>query len=701
MVKFEERFHGKEGVKAGNRDGVSGGKKRYFGVFKLGNRWRARVKNPLLGVRVHLGSYETAEEATLVVQRKKAEFEEMFKGQDSSSMGTCRGYFEGKKLPGGWGVRRQIGRNRVHIRHLNLKNWVSGGSYRACEDAAIVADKKKEEFRETYGGKVYANVPSGVKRTQSGNWVARIKIPESKDRNWFGIFNTLEEAIGSFNKKKAEFDAKQKKPDFDSAECSSVSETSESQMTSENELGYDSPTSLLSAHKEGGEDETSDGDSGVKKHFLGVDKQGNRWRARATNPLLRAVVHLGYYGTPEEAALVAKKKRAEFEKMFKGQDSSSMGTCRGRFEGKKLPGSVRKKKRAKFEEIFMGLDSSSMGACRSHLEGKKFHGKEGVEIETRDGVSGVKVHFHGVDKVGNRWRARARNPLLRARVHLGCYGTPEEAALVVKKKKAEFEEMFKGQDSSSMGPCRGYFKGKKLRGGVGKKKRAEFEEMFEDSDCSSMGTCRGCFEGKKLLGSWGIRRNRVHIRHPKLRNWVSGCSYRACEDATIVADKKREEFQEMFRGKVGKLILMSGDAISSYNKKKAEFDAKQKKSEFDWVEFRSASEANESPMKFGNELGYDQPTSLLSAHMFNNVALNDNSTNDGGVVDIPGRLGDGLVHGSRTSAFDPKNISTASVRDKTFDSEFDRALGLGIIDEYGQLQGKYSEFDTHIWLRPT
>ncbi|XP_074274858.1 uncharacterized protein LOC141598927 isoform X2 [Silene latifolia] len=575
MVKFEERFHGKEGVKAGNRDGVSGGKKRYFGVFKLGNRWRARVKNPLLGVRVHLGSYETAEEATLVVQRKKAEFEEMFKGQDSSSMGTCRGYFEGKKLPGGWGVRRQIGRNRVHIRHLNLKNWVSGGSYRACEDAAIVADKKKEEFRETYGGKVYANVPSGVKRTQSGNWVARIKIPESKDRNWFGIFNTLEEAIGSFNKKKAEFDAKQKKPDFDSAECSSVSETSESQMTSENELGYDSPTSLLSAHK------------------------------------------------------------------------------------------------------------------------------EGVEIETRDGVSGVKVHFHGVDKVGNRWRARARNPLLRARVHLGCYGTPEEAALVVKKKKAEFEEMFKGQDSSSMGPCRGYFKGKKLRGGVGKKKRAEFEEMFEDSDCSSMGTCRGCFEGKKLLGSWGIRRNRVHIRHPKLRNWVSGCSYRACEDATIVADKKREEFQEMFRGKVGKLILMSGDAISSYNKKKAEFDAKQKKSEFDWVEFRSASEANESPMKFGNELGYDQPTSLLSAHMFNNVALNDNSTNDGGVVDIPGRLGDGLVHGSRTSAFDPKNISTASVRDKTFDSEFDRALGLGIIDEYGQLQGKYSEFDTHIWLRPT
>ncbi|XP_074274860.1 uncharacterized protein LOC141598929 isoform X1 [Silene latifolia] len=335
-----------------------------------------------------------------------------------------------------------------------------------------------------------------------------------------------------------------------------------------------------------------------------------------------------------------------------------------------------------------------------------------LEVETRDGVSGAKKRFLGVTKERNRWVARVRNPMLRADVRLGRYRTPEEAALAVQKKKAEFEEMLKGEDLLSMGTCRGYFKGKKLPTGV----------------------------------SWDNGRYRVQIRHPKLKSSVSGGSYKTCEEAAIAADRKREELREMYGGKLrvipdneddgevfkkaeclvvsksgcseeqtgdikvppGVRRMKSGkwgvrikkpyskarislgtydtleEAISTLNKKKAEFDAKLKKPAFDCAEFRLGSEANE--------------TSLLDAHNLENFALCDKPSYDCGIVDIPANLRDGLVDRSPTSVFDPENLNNAPDSDKSSESGFDRAVSLGIINEYGQLMGKYSELDKYMGL---
>ncbi|XP_074274864.1 uncharacterized protein LOC141598931 [Silene latifolia] len=284
-----------------------------------------------------------------------------------------------------------------------------------------------------------------------------------------------------------------------------------------------------------------------------------------------------------------------------------------------------------------------------------------LEVETCDGVSGAKKRFLGVSKVGNRWVARVRNRMLRVDVRLGSYRTPEEAALAVQKKKAEFEEMLKGEDLSSMGTYKGYFKGMKLPSGV----------------------------------SWDNGRYRVQIRHPKLKKLVSGGSYKTCEEAADAADRKREEFRKMYGGTLR--VIPDNEVF-----KKAEFDAKLKKPEFDCVEFRPGSEATETPMKIERKFWYGcRPTSLLDAHNLENFALCDKSSYDCDKVDIPAKLGDGLVEMSPPSDFDPKNLNNARApgSDTSCDSDFDRAVSLGIINEYGQLLGEYSELDKHMGIK--
>ncbi|XP_074274863.1 uncharacterized protein LOC141598930 [Silene latifolia] len=245
--------------------------------------------------------------------------------------------------------------------------------------------------------------------------------------------------------------------------------------------------------------------------------------------------------------------------------------------------------------------------------------------------------------------------MLRVDVRLGSYRTPEEAALAVQKKKGEFEEMLKGEDLSSMGTYKGYFKGMKLPSGV----------------------------------SWDNGRYRVQIRHPKLKKLVSGGSYKTCEEAANAADRKREEFWKMYGGTLR--VIPDNEVF-----KKAEFDAKLKKPEFDWIEFKPGSEADETPMKFE----YDCSIPLLGAPNLKIFALCDTSSYDCGIVDIPAKLGDGLVEMSPPSDFDPENLNNARApgSDKSCDSEFDRAVSLGIISEYGQLLGEYSELDKHMGI---
>ncbi|XP_074274862.1 uncharacterized protein LOC141598929 isoform X2 [Silene latifolia] len=302
-----------------------------------------------------------------------------------------------------------------------------------------------------------------------------------------------------------------------------------------------------------------------------------------------------------------------------------------------------------------------------------------LEVETRDGVSGAKKRFLGVTKERNRWVARVRNPMLRADVRLGRYRTPEEAALAVQKKKAEFEEMLKGEDLLSMGTCRGYFKGKKLPTGV----------------------------------SWDNGRYRVQIRHPKLKSSVSGGSYKTCEEAAIAADRKREELREMYGGKL-RVIPDNEDDGEVFKKAECLVVSKSGCSEEQTGDIkvppgvrrmksgkwgvRIKKPYSKARISLGTYDTLEEAISTLNKKKAEFDAKLKKPAFDCGIVDIPANLRDGLVDRSPTSVFDPENLNNAPDSDKSSESGFDRAVSLGIINEYGQLMGKYSELDKYMGL---
>ncbi|KAK9676199.1 hypothetical protein RND81_11G060800 [Saponaria officinalis] len=383
--------------------------------------------------------------------------------------------------------------------------------------------------------------------------------------------------------------------------------------------------------------ESCDGVSEVKMKFVGVTKKGNKWRARVRDPKLKTTLNLGYYSTPEEADVAVKKKKLEFEAIYKAEDRLS----------------------------------------------------NDKDVETCDGVSEVKRKFVGVSKNKNRWQARVRDSKLRRDVYAGSYSTREEAAVAVEKKKLELAEMCKGEDSSSMKTW------EKLPKGV----------RFEN-------------------GRWFVR-----VWNPKLKYYPSYGSYETCEEAAIVAEMKMAEFRDLQesegevgrkseclnvevprgvrRVKTGKWVARIRDpmtktriwlgtystadeAIRAFNKKKDLLAAKMTKAASD------GSKANETPVKVERELGYDSPISSLGADCLSNIAVDDESKH--GILDFPGKMGNRLIDGSPTSVLEAENSDSASVSDKTCGLDFERAVSSGLVNEYGQLLGSFSELDEQMWL---
>ncbi|KAK9676200.1 hypothetical protein RND81_11G060900 [Saponaria officinalis] len=473
--------------------------------------------------------------------------------------------------------------------------------------------------------------------------------------------------------------------------------------------------------------EICDGVSQVKK-FVGVTKNGNKWRARLRDPKLKRDIYLGHYSTPEEAAVVVKRKRLEFQEIFKGEDRSS----------------------------------------------------DGKEVETRDGVSEVKKKFVGVSKTRNRWQARVRDPKLRCNVNLGCYSTPEEAAAVVKKKKLEFEEIYKGEaDGLSYGKeveiRDGVSEVKKKFVGVSKtrnmwqarvrdpklrcdvylgcyrtpeeaavaveKKKLEFEEIDKGGDGLGVKSCKGYFDGVRL--PCGVRRDngkwRVQLWHPKLKCLISGGSYETCEEAAIVAETKRAEFRGLQEPESEEAAIVAEKRVEFRNleEPEPEIEVAGKSECLDeqmgdvkvppgvtrlksgkWVAkirdpvlttlvwvgtYDTADEAIASFNKKNDLLAAKMTkssTSLVSADNLNNIAFDDESKN--GVVNNPSKLGNGLVYSSPTSVLEAENENSNSVpmtvSDKTCGLDIETAVSSGLINEYGQLLGDFSELDEQMWL---
>ncbi|XP_074274851.1 uncharacterized protein LOC141598923 [Silene latifolia] len=508
--------------------------------------------------------------------------------------------------------------------------------------------------------------------------------------------------------------------------------------------------------------ETCDGVSAKRKHLLGVRKQGNKWRARIHHPKLKVQVHLGCYSTPEEAALVVKKKKAEFKETFKGEEAAVFAERKTRelYGGKPRSSSecedddkvlqetqteeaavIADRKSAELQKLYgekprgssecedddkvlqeteseteeaavvadrkrpevYGGKLGGSGECEdddgvlqeteSEVDGKFGYANEQtsdvkvlagvkrvrsgkrvarikdpvssdaniVQSEACDGVSAKRQQFFGVNKKGKKWQARIRHPKSKFKLHLGYFSTPEEAALVVKKKKEEFKEMLKAEE------------------GLREKRR-----LHE-------------FEGRKLPSgvTWQRGMFRVRIWHPELKKYVSFGQYSTCDEAVVVADRKRAELQEMHGGeKVAGKLEFSDEQTS---------DVKVPASVRRVRSGKSVARVKHPGSRARIWLGtYDTAEEAIRSYDKNvAVQMGYDGLNN---FEIGDKLNCEFVQGSPTSNIEPgmsgdkRVIDKESHRKSSCGLDFDEAVSAGFINEYGQLLGKYRVLDEQLYL---
>ncbi|XP_074274854.1 uncharacterized protein LOC141598925 [Silene latifolia] len=292
-AEFEEQFMGKADVNIVEDesheicDGVLAKRKQFlkqsFGVSKKGKRWQARIRHPKLKFKIHLGYFNTPEEAVLVVKKKRSEFKEMLKAEEGLREKRRVHEFEGRKLP--CGVTRQRGKFRVRLWHPELKKFASFGYYNTCDEAAVVADRKRAELRELCGGKVRGSgeFPCGVTR-EHGKFRVRLWHPELKKFASFGYYRSCDEAAVVADRKRAELREVSGGKVRGSGEC-------ESEVTG----NFECP-----------DEQTSD-----VKVPAGVRRvRSDEWVARIKDPASNERIRLGTCDTAEEAIRSYDKKRA-------------------------------------------------------------------------------------------------------------------------------------------------------------------------------------------------------------------------------------------------------------------------------------------------------------------------------------------------------------------------------------------------------
>ncbi|KAK9676198.1 hypothetical protein RND81_11G060700 [Saponaria officinalis] len=353
---------------------------------------------------------------------------------------------------------------------------------------------------------------------------------------------------------------------------------------------------------------------------------------------------LGLLQYPEEAALAVKKKKLELAELYKCEDSSSLKNCRGYFKGKKLPSGVRWENgrwrvriwnKSNYRPSFGSYKTCEEAAIVAEMKMTEFRDlqKSEGEVGRTSQTSDVNVP-RGVRRIqSGKWVARIRDPVAKTQIWLGTYSTADEAIRAFNKKKDLIAaKMTKAASDES-------------------------ELSFVDRP--------------------GSKANETPVKFERELGYDSPTSSSGADCLNNIA--------------VG-TYNTADEAIRAFNKKKDLIASKTTKAASDESE---SSFVDETPVKFERELGYDSPTSPSGADCLNNIAVGDES--ELGLLDIPGKLPNGIVNSSPTSVFDAKNSASASVSDKTCGLDFDRAVSLGFIDEYGQLQGEFSKFDEPMW----
>ncbi|XP_050385264.1 ethylene-responsive transcription factor CRF6-like [Argentina anserina] len=137
--------------------------------------YAAEIRDPFRKTRVWLGTYGTAEEASMAYQKKRVEFDNLMKTQ------TCA--------------------TNMGVQHKQSRTYAEEAA-----KAVIAHEKRMVESGNSKKIRRCGNKYKGVHRRKSGKYTAEIRDPFRKTRVWLGTYTTALEAAKAYQIKRVEFD---------------------------------------------------------------------------------------------------------------------------------------------------------------------------------------------------------------------------------------------------------------------------------------------------------------------------------------------------------------------------------------------------------------------------------------------------------------------------------------------------------------
>ncbi|KAM3396686.1 hypothetical protein P3S68_000198 [Capsicum galapagoense] len=317
-------------------------------------RYSARITDPIMHTKVHLGTFDTIEQASQAYLSKKSEFEKIRKGnkvnkpknncdriqqpespsvvETVNTAASC----DPKAMRSLVGIRRRKnGRYFAEITDPIKHQKVYLGTFNTIEEASQAYLSKKSEFEKLRQGNK-DNKPKkncdqilqpestsvletlntatscdpkdkslvGIRRRKNGRYFAEITDPIKHQKVYLGTFDTIEQASQACLSKKSEFEKLR-------------------QGNKDNKTEPEPPSvvaSLDTAVSASGRDKRI-GSRKRKAHTVGVNKSKTigRYTSEITNPITKKKIWLGTFDTAEEASHAYQSKKLEFQNLVKAK----------------------------------------------------------------------------------------------------------------------------------------------------------------------------------------------------------------------------------------------------------------------------------------------------------------------------------------------------------------------------------------------
>ncbi|KAM3396717.1 hypothetical protein P3S68_000229 [Capsicum galapagoense] len=483
------------------------------GIKKQKNgRYVARITDPIKHKQVHVGVFDTIEEASQAYLSKKSEFENKWKKN-----------FEQPESP---------------------------------SVSASGRDRRIDSRERT------TRIIGAYRRKKTGRYYSKITNPITKKKISLGTFDTAEEASRAFQSKKLEF---QKLVDVKQEQCANKHSRSNQDGTtlSGGLVNVKRERENLICHERfqhGGEafrvcqsknkqafscNTTTSWNTKAKRSFVGIKRQMDRgYAAVITDRVKHRKVWFDTFDTIEEASQAYSSKKSEFEELSQqgNKENKSMKNC---------------------DQIQQPESSSVVSLREKRIDS---HGKEAGSSKARSclmtNVCGgespdersittncdpkAKISLIGIRRrKSGRYAAVITDPIRHKEVCVGTFDTIEEASQAYFSKKSEFDKLRQqGKTENKL-----------------KKNCDPIQQPESSSVMASLDTAGGSGRGKRIeshkrtthiIGvykSKSLGKFTSEIRDPITKKTIWLGTFDTAEEASHAFQSKKLEFQKLVQAK--------------------------------------------------------------------------------------------------------------------------------------------------------